>query len=280
MSDYRLIDSGYFKKYEQIGTYRVIRPSAQAVWRSRQDPSSWEADAEFTRGSFGDGKWEFRTKIPASWMIQINGLTVIIRLTDFGHIGIFPEHHSWAALDSAIQRQRGKDLPFRLLNLFAYTGTVTLGASLAGAQVVHVDASKTSVAWARENAEASALAGNPIRWIVDDVQKFVQREMKRGSKYQGIVLDPPSYGRGVKGEIWKIEEHLMPLMDDLSELFDEDFAFLQLSAHSQGYTPIAMENILGSYLEGRGGVFSSMEMTVKDESSRLLPSGACARWVL
>jgi 23S rRNA (cytosine1962-C5)-methyltransferase len=280
MSGYRLIDSGYFKKYEQIGAYRVIRPSAQAVWRSRQDPTLWEADAEFTRGSFGDGKWEFKNKIPASWTIQINNLSVLIRLTDFGHIGIFPEHHSWSALDSAIERQLQKNMPFRLLNLFAYTGTVTLGASLAGAQVVHVDASKTSVAWARENAEASSLSANPIRWIVDDVQKFVQREIKRGSKYQGIVLDPPSYGRGVKGEIWKIEEHLMPLMDDLSELFDEDFAFLQLSAHSQGYTPIAMENILGSYLEGRGGIFSSMEMTVKDDSSRLLPSGACARWVL
>ncbi len=280
MGDYRLIDSGYFKKYEQIGGYRVIRPSAQAVWRSNRDPSTWEADAEFTRGSFGDGKWEFRNKIPASWMIQIHGISAIIRLTDFGHIGIFPEHHSWFAMQGAIEKQLAKDKPFRLLNLFAYTGTVTLGASQGGAHVVHVDASKTSVAWARENAEASSLGDKPIRWIVDDVQKFVQREIKRGSKYQGIVLDPPSYGRGAKGEIWKIEDHLIPLMDDLSQLFDDDFGFLQLSAHSQGYTPIAIQNILASYLGSRGGSFSSMEMTVQDETMRHLPSGACAQWFL
>lgn len=279
MSGYRLIDSGNFRKYEQVGPIRIIRPSAQAVWRPAQSESTWKADAEFIRTSGGDGKWHVQSKkIPDSWVVEIGGLKVVIRLTDFGHIGVFPEHHHWPLMAESIGKQVSSGRDFKLLNLFAYTGMVSLGAAKAGASVVHVDASKTSVAWGRENAAASDLDEKPIRWIVDDVQKFVQREVKRGSKYDGIVLDPPSFGRGTKGEIWKIEDHLLLLMDELSQLFSDDFSFIQLSAHSQGYTPIAMQNILEFYLGKKGGHFKAMEMTVLDEAKRPLPSGACAIW--
>lgn len=280
MFGYRLIDCGNFKKYEQVGPFKMIRPSPQAVWRPHMSLDQWHADAEFTRGSTGDGKWEFNNKrMPNSWNIEIDGLTVVIRLTDFGHIGIFPEHHNWPILSKAISHYTSRGRDFKLLNLFAYTGLLSLGASKIGASVVHVDASKTSVAWARENADCSKLADRPIRWIVDDVQKFVQREIKRGSKYQGIVLDPPSYGRGINGEIWKIEDHLLSLVEDLCELMDQDFAFLQLSAHSQGYTPIAMQNILSGCMKGFGGFCQSQEMVISDEQNRQLPSGACAFWL-
>jgi len=279
MSGYRLIDSGNFRKYEQLGSVRIIRPSAQAVWRPAQPEVNWKADAEFLRTSGGEGKWHFFSKkIPESWTIEIHGLKVIIRLTDFGHIGIFPEHHNWPHMEKSILNRTAKGQDFKLLNLFAYTGMVSLGAAKAGASVVHVDASKTSVSWGRENATESGLSDKPIRWIIDDVQKFVQREVKRGAKYDGIVLDPPSFGRGTKGEIWKIEEHLLNLLDDLSCLFSDAFSFIQLSAHSQGYTPIAMKNILASYLEHKSGHVESMEMTIFDELNRPLPSGVCALW--
>jgi 23S rRNA (cytosine1962-C5)-methyltransferase len=280
MLGYRLLDCGNFKKYEQVGPFKMIRPSPQAVWRPLVPSTKWQADAEFTRASTGDGKWEFNHKnMPNSWNIEINGLNIVIRLTDFGHIGIFPEHHNWPHLSKEVSRLTSQGKEFKLLNLFAYTGLLSLGASKMGASVVHVDASKTSVAWARENAELSKLTDRPIRWIVDDVQKFVQREVKRGSKYQGIVLDPPSYGRGVNGEVWKIEEHLLPLFEDLCQLMDKDFAFLQLSAHSQGYTPIAMQNILSGSMSHLKGHCLSHEMVVVDEQNRPLPSGACAYWI-
>jgi len=279
-SGYQLIDSGHFRKLEQVGPYRLIRPSAQAVWKPHLGASGWDqADAEFIRSSHGEGRWKLRNKkMPAQWTISLQGeLNMLIRLTDFGHIGIFPEHHYGSDFKAMIQSHKGKE-PFKILNLFAYTGAVSLLSASLGAEVVHVDASKTSVQWARDNA-----AGNPekdlrIRWITDDVKKFVARELRRGSRYQGIILDPPSFGRGARGEVWKIEDDLPPLLDSLSQLMADDARFIKLSAHSPGFTPVALENLLKSCFSGKEQTFQSFEMLTPSSAGNMLPlpSGACS----
>jgi 23S rRNA (cytosine1962-C5)-methyltransferase len=275
---YTLLDSGNFQKLEQVGPYRIVRPAAQAVWRPRLPDSDWRsADALFTRFTGGDGRWERRSrKVPESWPIAMPGSgTFQIKLTDFGHLGIFPEQQAnWVQLRELISNHCGEGRQVNVLNLFAYTGGSTLACAAAGANVVHLDASKTSVSWARENAEASGLGDRPVRWLTDDVQKFVARELRRGSKYQGIILDPPSYGRGPKGEAWKIEEMLPPLLDDLRQLMAPDFAFVLLSSHSAGYTPLALTNLLAGIGQGLAAKFSAEEMVVIDEAGRALPSGA------
>lgn len=282
---YQLLDTGNFQKLEQIGSVRLIRQSLQSIWGPRLPKGEWDkADAIFTRGKGGDGKWTIRNKkMPKEWKIQSGVITLAIRLTDFGHIGIFPEHHDWDHLKKQIDQCKSKGGEFKLLNLFAYTGTTSLAAAHLGAQVTHVDASKTSVAWGRENAEASGLSDLPIRWMVDDVQKFLAREIRRGSRYQGIILDPPSFGRGPKGNVWKIEEHLLGFLDDLTQIMADDFCFMQLSAHSPGTTPIALQNLLEDALgRNKEGRFYSHEMTVSQEDGRRLPSGAAAiyeRWI-
>lgn len=283
---YRLLDSGNFLKLEQLGPYRLVRPAAQAVWRPRLKSEVWaKVDGSFARSAGGDGRWEFpgRSRLPESWPMPVEGLgTLSIKLTDFGHLGIFPEQHdNWQRLTALVQRgvTRG---PMQVLNLFAYTGGSTLAAARGGAEVVHLDASKTSVAWARENAQLSGLGEAKIRWLVDDVNKFVSRELRRGSRYQGIILDPPSYGRGAKGESWKIETDLVDLLGNLKSLLAEDFSFVLLSAHSHGYTPQALSNLLGEILDLRSGELTAAEMLVKEEAApdapppRLLPSGAYA----
>lgn len=276
---YQLIDAGNFKKLEKFGPYLISRPSAQAVWRPSLPHSEWKkADALFTRNTGGDGKWTiFNKKMKEAWQIDVDDIKMVIRLTDFGHTGIFPEHHQLPILARNIEKRVSQNKEFKLLNLFAYTGAVSLVGAKAGASVTHIDASKTSVAWARENAEVSGLSDKPVRWIVEDVQKFVKREVKRGSKYHGVVLDPPSFGRGPKGDVWKIEEHLFSLLDDIKEILADDFSFVQLSAHSQGYTPVALENLLSEIIDTSKGKMTSFEMCVSPvDSEKKLPAGACA----
>ena len=275
---YTLLDSGNFQKLEQVGPYQLVRPAAQAVWRPRLDEATWaRADALFSRFSGGDGKWEVRNrKLPEAWRIDMPAVgDLVIRLTDFGHLGIFPEQHdNWRRLAALVAQRRAAGLQTQVLNLFAYTGGSTLACARAGATVAHLDASKTSVNWGRENAEVAGLGACPVRWLVDDVQKFVAREVRRGVKYHGIILDPPSFGRGPKGETWKIEEMLPPLLDDLAKLLAEDYAFVLLSSHSAGYTPLALTNLLADLHTGAGGELSAGEMLVADRSGRALPSGA------
>lgn len=281
-SIYQLIDAGNFKKLEKIGPYLICRPSAQAVWRPDLGPETWgKVDAVFTRHSGGDGEWKvLNRQLPKEWPIEISGIKMMIRLTDFGHVGVFPEHHDTDRITSIIKNKVSTGEEFRLLNLFAYTGAVSVCCAGAGAFVTHIDASKTSVNWARENAELSGLSDKPVRWIVDDVCKFVKREIKRGKSYHGVILDPPSFGRGPKGDVWKIEEHLSELLDDIKEVLTEDFSFIKLSAHSQGYTPIALENILSAILSKKDverGELSSFEMSVTSKAGlKRLPAGACA----
>ncbi|MBM4250712.1 MAG: SAM-dependent methyltransferase [Deltaproteobacteria bacterium] len=275
---YKLLDSGNFQKLEQVGAFKIVRPAAQAVWRPRLPEAEWRsADAMFTRFSGGDGRWERRNrKVPETWSIAMpGGGTFQIKLTDFGHLGIFPEQQAnWLQLRDLVATHAVEGRQINVLNLFAYTGGSTLACAAGGAHVVHLDASKTSVAWARENAEVSGLADRPIRWLTEDVQKFVARELRRGSKYHGIILDPPSYGRGPKGEAWKIEEMLPPLLDELRQLLAPDFVFALLSSHSAGYTPLALTNLLGEFAHVKGCQFQAEEMVVVDQSGRALPSGA------
>lgn len=280
---YALLDSGNFQKLEQVGPYLLVRPAAQAVWRPRLADAEWQrADAVFSRFSGGDGKWEVRNrKLPEAWTIAMPAVgELVIRLTDFGHLGIFPEQHSnWSRLAELVQERTQRRQETQVLNLFAYTGGSTLACARAGAAVAHLDASKTSVNWGRENAEQAGLKDKPVRWLVDDVQKFVAREVRRASKYHGIILDPPSFGRGPKGETWKIEEMLPPLLADLGQLLAPDFSFVLLSSHSAGYTPLALTNLLSEICPANTGQISSGEMVVLDSAGRALPSGASCLFV-
>ncbi len=280
--EYRLLDSGEEQKLEQVGPYRLIRPASGAVWHRRLDPKEWsQVDAIYRRRGQGGGSWEWKREIPRKFPILFSRLQFLVKLTDFGHLGLFPEQAAnWAWMRERIrdrlQRTRWRNL--FVLNLFAYTGGSTLACSQAGAHLVHVDAAKGVVDWARDNAELSHLDERPIRWLVDDVRKFVQREIRRGNRYQGIILDPPSFGRGPKGQVFKIERHLLPLLEACRDLLAEDALFVLLSCHTPGFTPTTLYNELSEVVEGRGGHLECGEMLVPEESGRWLPSGAYARW--
>lgn len=279
-SNYTLVDSGQGRKLERFGPYLLSRPSAQAVWEKRLPDSSWkEADAFFTREE--DKKWSFRTKVPDHWTVTVSGIVFKLSVTDFGHLGIFPEQkESWAWIQETIEKARKQGRKeIKVLNLFAYSGGSTLAAAKAGASVCHLDASKGMVAWARENAALNGLEGAPIRWIVDDVQKFLQRESRRGNRYDAIILDPPTFGRGSQGELFKIEEHLHPILKACKDLLSSDPIFFLLSCHTPGYTPIAMCNIMDQLLGSIKGKIETGEMVLSGSPETfLLPSGTFARW--
>lgn len=275
--DYALLDSGNFKKLEQVGPYRMIRPCLQAIW----GPSSkkkWEADFEFLR--FKDGKSEWKKnkkKLPETWEVHLGARQKsIIKLTDFGHLGFFPEHHAHRDfIDHALSKKKTNE-SFKILNLFAYTGALSLLSADLGAQVTHLDASKKSIDWAKENLEVSSLKADSIRWITDDVMKFVQREKRRNSFYDAVILDPPTFGRGTKGEVWKIEEHLPLLLKEISQILKKDFSFVILSSHTPGHTPLVLNNLLSEALDKKGKL-DSFELSLTEKNSgRLLPSGACS----
>jgi len=281
-SGYALIDSGEGQKLEQIGPVRFVRPCAHAVWR-RQCPDLWSrADAHFTRGPGGDGSWTWRGgRRRDTWTVEIEGITFVIRTTDFGHLGIFPEQQSnWRRIKEVVRDMGRNGASPRVLNLFAYTGGSSLAAARAGAQVVHLDASKTSIRWARENAEASGLGDKPIRWIVDDVRKFIAREIRRQALYDAIILDPPTYGRGAKNEIWKIDTDISEFLDGLQPLLSPEFGFLLLTSHSPGFTPRVLENLVKQVVADRPGSYRSEEMECRErEGGRDLPNGAACFFV-
>lgn len=276
-NSYHLIDSGNFEKLEQVGNFRLVRPSLQAVWNRKLSDSEWQRhQARFERNSSGSGKWQLSPGLPAEWKIDCHELSYKIKLTAFGHIGLFPEHFSM--MDWCSKRIQASSKPPEVLNLFAYTGALTLACAKAGAVVTHVDAAKGVVDWAKENAGISKLQDKSIRWMVDDVQKFVKREIKRNKTYDALILDPPSFGRGTNNEIWKIEDHLTALLKDLKSLFSKQFQFMILSGHTPGYTPVALENLMKEILPG-GGKYEASEMLIHEENTgRSLPSGAYCRW--
>ena len=245
--DYELLDSGDGRKLERFGKYVLARPCSQAMWRPSKSAAEWErADASFDRE---DGnRWHGRSNLPKEWQIETAGIKFKLGGTDFGHLGIFPEQRAqWRWLRQQVEATTAIDGSRRLsvLNLFAYSGGSTMAAALGGAEVCHLDASKGMVEWARENARLNGLADHPIRWIVDDAHKFMKREIRRGRKYDAIILDPPTFGRGAGGEMYKIERDLKDTLGLVKELLSESPSFVLFSSHTPGLSQIVAENILG-----------------------------------
>ena len=264
MKSYQLLDSGNDFKWEQFGPYVLCRPCPQAVWRPQKNI---EADGKFSRE--GGSRWVFQKKIPSSWEIEISGVKLKVAPTDFGHLGVFPEHANfWDWMRERIQKGD------RVLNLFAYSGGASLAAAQKGAEVCHLDASKGMVDWARENAALNQLEKAKIRWIVDDTVKFLRREVKRESRYEGILLDPPTFGRGNKGEVFKIEEEILPLLELCRDVLSSKPRFLIFSCHTPGFTPIVLEHIVSQIF---GKKCEAKEMVLTSNGALSIPSGAYAR---
>ena len=320
--DYELIDSGDGEKLERFGSVLLSRPDPQALWAKRLPAPEWKkAGGVFTREEKGGG-WSMKEGIPSKWNISFGGLTLTIKPTAFKHTGLFPEQEpNWTWMREKIQKALvvipakagiqgqtsdsnagGKILDtgmrrydknggndsaqdIEVLNLFGYTGGASLACAQAGAKVVHIDSSKAAVAWARENAELSRLKDAPIRWIIEDARVFVEREIKRGRKYDGIMMDPPSFGHGPTSELWKIEEHFLALVEDCKKLLKDAPLFFLINGYSAGYSAVAYENNLLELKEKFGGNIETGELTIeegvgskKNGERRLLPSGIFARW--
>ena len=277
--DYKIIDTSGGEKLETWGDISLVRPDPQIIWNTeRTDPLWKSADGHYHRSNQGGGKWEFRKRLPESWNISYGELTFNIRPTGFKHTGLFPEQAvNWDFMADKI-RNAGREI--NVLNLFAYTGGATLACAAAGASVCHVDASKGMVQWARENAAASGLTEKPIRWIVDDCVKFVEREIRRGNHYDAIIMDPPSYGRGPKGEIWKIEEAIHPLVKLCAQLLSDEPLFFLINSYTTGLQPAVLTYMLSTELKSFGGHCDSQEVGLPVTSNGLvLPCGASGRWM-
>lgn len=278
-TDYKIIDTSGGDKLESWGGKVLVRPDPQIIWKTPHKSDLWEkADGIYHRSNKGGGEWEFRKKLPESWTINYNDLKFVIRPTGFKHTGLFPEQAvNW---DFMADRIKAADHQLKVLNLFAYTGGATLACANAGAAVTHVDASKGMVSWARDNAEASGLSDKPIRWLVDDCDKFVKREIRRGNRYDGIVMDPPSYGRGPGGEVWKLEDCIYELVNTCAQVLCDEPDFFLLNSYTTGLSPSVMQYILGEVLIPRfGGKVTSDEIGLPVEKSGLaLPCGSTAIW--
>lgn len=276
-SDYEVIDCACGEKLERFGDKILIRPDPQIIWNTEKKDKRWKtADAKYFRSEKGGGNWDFYNKIPENWEISYKNLKFIIRPTGFKHTGIFPEQAvNW---DYMMDKVKNASRPIKALNLFAYTGGATLALASAGAAVTHVDASKGIVSWARENAAASNLSDKPIRWIVDDAKKFVEREIRRGNFYDCVVMDPPSYGRGPTGEVFKLEEQIYDLLKLISGVLSEKPLFFLLNSYTTGLGPAVMNYLLSSAVGERfGGKVLSDEIGLPVSASGLiLPCGNTA----
>ena len=277
--DYELIDTSLGQRLERWGNIILIRPDPQVIWDTPKKNPLWKnAHAVYHRSNTGGGAWEKLKDIPEVWKIKYSYLTFRLKPMGFKHTGIFPEQAvNWDFVSKKIENSPRK---LKVLNLFAYTGAATLACAQAGAEVCHIDASKGMVAWARENANASNLEDKPIRWLVDDCVKFVEREIRRGNKYDGIIMDPPSYGRGPCGEIWKLEEQLFPLVSLCSKVLSDEAEFFVLNSYTTGLSPAVMEYLLSVTLKNKfGGKVSSGEIGLKvTENGLALPCGSTAIW--
>jgi len=275
--EYELIDSGNGEKLERYGSYLLSRPDPEALWEKTESDSFWEkADLKFIREK-NKTKWIIRNGVPGNWKISYGGCTFSIRPTSFKHIGIFPEQVSnWKWMEKLIINEKQKP---KILNLFAYTGGATMACAKAGAEVCHVDGSKSAVEWARDNAKLSGLEEFPIRWIIDDVSSFLKREIKRGRKYDAIIMDPPSFGHGPKDELWKIEEDFLGLMKLCKNVLSPNPLFFLINGYTAGYSPITYENNLKDMVKTHKGKIESGELVIEEKSSgKLLPCGIFARW--
>ena len=281
--DYEVIDCSAGEKLESWGGYLLVRPDPQVIWDTPKKHKGWrKMNGHYHRSAKGGGEWEF-FDLPEQWTIQYplcqgqNTLTFNLKPFSFKHTGLFPEQA--ANWDWFGEKIRNAGRPVKVLNLFAYTGGATLAAAASGASVTHVDASKGMVGWAKENARSSGLGEAPIRWIVDDCVKFVEREIRRGNHYDGIIMDPPSYGRGPKGEIWKIEEAIHPLIRLCSQLLSDDPLFFLVNSYTTGLAPAVLTYMIATELKKYNGTVDSQEVGLPVTASGLvLPCGASGRW--
>lgn len=277
-NDYEVLDTSCGEKLERWGDYYLVRPDPQVLWQTPKKLKQWKKpNGHYHRSSRGGGQWEF-FDLPKTWDIRYKELKFHLQPFSFKHTGVFPEQAvNWDWFSEKIKKA-GR--PVKVLNLFAYTGGATLAAAAAGAGVTHVDASKGMVNWAKENAQASGLSDKPIRWLVDDCVKFVEREIRRGNQYDGIIMDPPSYGRGPKGEIWKIEEKIFPLVQLCTKILSKNPLFFLINSYTTGLQPAVLAYMLGTEVESRfGGKVTADEIGLPVSSNGLvLPCGASGRW--
>lgn len=276
--DYEVLDTSGGEKLERWGDYILVRPDPQVIWNTPHNHPMWKKkNGHYHRSAKGGGEWEFFS-LPKQWNISYKELTFCLKPFSFKHTGLFPEQAvNW---DWFSEKIKGAKRPVKVLNLFAYTGGATLAAAAAGASVTHVDASKGMVGWAKENAKASHLEDAPIRWLVDDCVKFVEREIRRGNKYDGIIMDPPSYGRGPKGEIWKIEDSIHHFVQLCAQILSEDAVFFLINSYTTGLAPSVLSYLIGTEIIPRfGGMVESEEIGLPVSGNGLvLPCGASGRW--
>ena len=277
--DYSLIDCGRGEKLERWGDYTLVRPDPQAIWDTARYHKGWlRPDARYARSATGGGQWS-KGKLPERWQVKYRDLTFNIKPMNFKHTGLFPEQaDNW---DFATEQIRNAGRPISVLNLFAYTGGATVACAAAGASVCHVDAAKGMVSWAKDNAKSSGLQDAPIRWIIDDCAKFVEREIRRGHRYDAIIMDPPSYGRGPSGEIWKLEENLYPFIELVSGVLSDNPLFMIVNAYTTGLAPSVLTYILETLVSKKhGGHAISDELGLPvSETGLALPCGATGRWM-
>jgi len=274
--DYKILDMSNGEKLEKWGNVTLLRPDPQIVWNSENDLN--EYDAKYSRSKSGGGSWDIKNKIPASWQVKYQDLTFNLKLMGFKHTGLFPEQaYNWNLLRNIIKKE---DKKLNVLNLFAYTGGASVAALSAGANVVHVDSSKGMVDWAKENVKSSGLEQSAIRFLVDDCVKFVRREIRRGNKYDIIVMDPPSFGRGSNGEVWDIEKDLYSLVELCTELLSDNPVLFIINSYTAGLSMTVLENVLNLTVNKKyKGIITSDELGVRQENSDIvLPCGIYARW--
>ena len=277
-TDYELIDSASGEKLERWGSHILRRPDPTAVWSDKSSPLWDKAAAVYHRSNKGGGSWEYKARLPERWTVGFEGMTFHIKPMNFKHTGLFPEQAcNW---DYAMRKIRSAGRPISVLNLFAYTGAATVACAKAGASVCHVDAAKGMVAWGRENAAASGLGDAPIRWIVDDCAKFVEREIRRGRRYDAIIMDPPSYGRGPGGEVWKLEQNLWPFVSLCAGVLSDDPLFVIINSYTTGLSPSVLSYVTESIFTKKfGGRSESRELGLPvTDSGLVLPCGATCRW--
>ncbi len=288
--DYEIIDMASGEKLERWGNITLIRPDPQIIWNDKTHPEMWKkADARYCRSNQGGGHWEYKKRLPESWQIKYKDLTFNIKPMGFKHTGLFPEQAvNWEWMIKKIKEEKKKTgRTIKVLNLFAYTGGATVACSYAGAEVVHIDSSKGMVSWAKENLVSSGLGNNPVRFMIDDVTKFVQREIRRGSKYDAIIMDPPSYGRGKNGEVWQFESGIFDLVELCTKVLSDKPLFFLINSYTTGISSKVLENILNINLKKiknissivNKGKFSSGEIGLPMKDSNLvLPCGIFCRW--
>jgi 23S rRNA (cytosine1962-C5)-methyltransferase len=278
--DYALLDTGDGMKCERWGPHTLVRPDPQIIWprRSGKPWSGWSA--YYHRSDKGGGRWEMRERLPESWVVSYRNLRFIIKPTSFKHTGLFPEQAvNWDWCSQRIQQARAQGRAVSVLNLFGYTGAASVAAAAAGAQVCHVDAAKGMVQWCGDNVEASGLQRNSVRYIVDDCIKGVQREVKRGKQYDALIMDPPSYGRGANGEVWKLETHLWDLLLQCRAVLSDQPLFFLINAYTTGLSPTVLANLLSELMQKHGGVITTGEVGLPIQADgRVLPCGMYGRW--